>query len=163
KRIKNQESRIKSCLILGVGGGTVVQILKNNYPDVAIIGIEIDSVMVEIAQKYFNLIPSLSVNLIVADVQTWIKSDKMKNYFDLIVTDLYIGKFNPEFSRKKEFLNKLKNLLSSSGIILYNAHYQKETPVEFKKFVRSCKSVFNNSQEVFSYPYNRVLLLKIDD
>lgn len=152
-------SNIQNCLVLGVGGGTVIQILKNNYPDLAITGIEIDPKIVEIAQKYFNLVPDQSINLVVADAQTWLKSDKKKNY-DLIIVDLYRGRFNPEFSRKKEFLGRLKNLLSKSGIILFNAHYQKERPAELEKFLEKCKQIFNNTEIVFSYPYNRVLLLK---
>lgn len=164
EKIKNQSAswrtKIKNCLVLGVGGGTAIQVLKKNYPDIIIKGVEIDPVMVEIAQKYFGLTPDSFVDIIIADAYSWVSNYKKKQSFDLIVVDLFIGKFNPKKTRSKGYLLKLKNLLSGPGVILYNAHYQSQKQLEFKKFFTTCKTIFTQVEEVFRYRYNRVLFLK---
>jgi len=154
--IKNQISKIKTCLVLGLGGGTVINILNKKYPELKIHAIELDSVMIEIAEKYFNIKSSAKLKIINSDVFSWISNNRKK--YDLIIMDIYIGKVNPPKARTRTFLMALKNLLSRFGLILFNAHYQNDEQ-DYQRLLKLCKKVFSDVELVLSYPYSRILLL----
>ena len=45
---------IKNVLILGLGAGTVAKVISEKYPSAKIVGIEIDSSIIDIGKKYFG-------------------------------------------------------------------------------------------------------------
>lgn len=152
----SQES-IKKCLVLGLGGGTVIEALILQHKDIKITAIEKDPVIVDIAKTYFGLEARGDVQLIIADANDWVEKNKKR--FNLIVVDLYKGRLNPSFCRQKTFLIKLKKSLMPAGQILFNAHFQPDNRKEFEKFLTLCKTVFDRVNDIFSYRYNHVLLL----
>lgn len=147
---------IKNCLVLGLGGGTVIHILKQHYPEIAIDVIEFDPVIIDIAAKYFGITPSAKLNVIQDDAFARMK--KSKNKFDLIVSDLYLGKLNPGSSRRVNFLENLEKRLNKSGIILFNAHYRSDED-KYREFLQACREVFPKVKLILAYPYSRILLL----
>lgn len=154
--IYNQQSIISNCLVLGLGGGSVIKILQKNYPRLKIEVIEFDQKVIEIAEEYFDIKASPQLRIHLKDAFTWVKQTKKK--FDLIFFDVYIGKFNPDQSRKLPFLKNLEKLLSPSGFILYNAHYQQDEE-NFRKLLKESRMVFPNVKLLLSRPYSRILLL----
>jgi len=155
-KIKNQKSKIKNCLVLGVGGGDVIKAIRKYYPEAKITAVEIDPIMIEIAKKYFGLETS-DTYIIVSDAISWVKNSKKK--FDLIIIDLFIGKLNPSDSHGRFFLSDLKRLSATHGFIVFNGHYQENNPDEYKKFKKSCQTVFPRFEEIFAYRHNRVVKL----
>src|SRR5688572_9731060 len=59
---------IKKILLLGLGGGTLVRILREMYPESFIHVIEIDPIMKDIAKKYFGLDELKNVKVTIGDV-----------------------------------------------------------------------------------------------
>src|SRR3990170_5522991 len=55
KKVKSEKFKIKSCLILGLGGGTAAKIAKSLWPEAEITGVEIDPIMVELGIRYLSL------------------------------------------------------------------------------------------------------------
>ncbi len=151
----SQRMDIRNCLMLGVGGGTAIQLLKQYFPIIEIVGVELDPVMIRIAKNYFELKNLEKVTLIEDDAITYVRRKVNKKY-DLILIDLYIGELNPPQTRKKEFMRNIERFLPRSGVILYNAHYQGEKG--HKDLLNILEQKFS-VKEVFSYPLNRVLLL----
>ncbi len=117
KRIRHQESDIKKILVLGVGGGSIIKVLRNKYPKAAITGIEIDKEMVNIGRKYFNL-NIYNANIKIQDAFTFVKIDKVK--YDLIFIDLLIGRDSPKKLSSEEFFQNCKKLLNKKGTIIIN-------------------------------------------
>ena len=124
---------VSNCLILGLGGGTVVQLIKARYPEAKIIGIEIDPEIIKIGKKFFGLGEIKNLEIINADAIKWVEtkgtsevarrdsSDGGRNRrFNLIIVDLYIGGKFPQEIASDEFLKKLKKLLSKEGVIIFN-------------------------------------------
>ena len=159
KKIRNSKFEIRNALILGVGGGDVLKLIDEFYPDVTITGVEIDPVMIEVAEKYFDMRIKSNVSIEIGDAIDWLPKHQEEQY-DLVVCDLYVGPFNPSESRTESFMKNLANILTSNGIVLYNAHYQETNTLEFEVFMRTLKKIFHSIEVVFSYPLNRVLLLK---
>ena len=95
KRVEN----IDNVLVLGLGCGTVGEIINKELPDARIIGIEIDPTVIDIGKKYFKLSHLNNLEIIIGDAEKKL-DDLPNNEFDLILIDLYQGKKNPEFFRK---------------------------------------------------------------
>ncbi len=154
--INNHQLAINNCLILGLGGGTVISLLNKYYPLIKITAIEFDLAIIDVAEKYFGIKTSASLSIIQADAFLWIREAKKK--YDLVIFDLYLGKFNPEKSRELAFLKKLKALLSPNGFILFNAHYQNDEE-NYQKLLTICRKIYLKVELVLSRPFSRILFL----
>ena len=55
KQISNFQFPISNVLILGLAGGTVAKLVKKNWPDAKITGVDIDPVMVKLGRKHLGL------------------------------------------------------------------------------------------------------------
>lgn len=148
KEIKNSKLKIKNCLLLGVGGGTVIKLLYKYFPQIKITGVEIDPLMLQLAQKYFaiNEIPRLK--LINSDAIRWVKNFRFNDInhcsmFDLILVDLYTGKDIPKELNDIQFLIKLRSLLSKNGMIIFNRLRNKDNQKEIDEFIEKVKSIFS--------------------
>lgn len=159
KRVHSSEFIVQSCLVLGIGGGDVIKIIRKHYKDAEIIGVDNDPVMIEIAKKYFGLGEISKCKIVISDASDYIKKINTIK-FDLIVVDLFIGKLNPLSSRGRDFLLGLKRVKATSGIIIYNSHYQEDNSGEFERFKNTYKLVFPQVEEIFAYRNNRVVKLK---
>lgn len=148
---------MQQCLILGLGGGTLIKILKKSYPEIEITVIEIDPVMIKIAKDYFGIKSNPFLKIINEDAFKWVNNSKSSK-FDLIIFDLYLGTKNPVKAAYKVFLRDLKNLLEPNGFILYNRHFQND-PQDFEILQKYCQEIFKNVKLILSYPFSRILLL----
>ncbi|WP_455204255.1 spermidine synthase [Kaarinaea lacus] len=112
---------IKRVLVLGVGGGAVIQqLLKFTQPE-AIVGVEINRVHIDIAKRFFDL-KHRRVKLYHHDAIEW-----LKNYsgpkFDVIIDDLF-GESGGEPVRvidaSTTWFNRLSKHLSENGTLVIN-------------------------------------------
>lgn len=159
KRITNHESRIKNCLVLGVGGGTIIDMLKNHVPGVTITGIDIDPVMVEIAKKHFHIGTNPKVLLMVDDAVKYVVNHADKSIYDLIVVDLYIGRFNPKSSHETIFLKGIRALMKKDGMVFFNTHYNQTDNKEYDDLINYLKGIFTGVEEIISYRLSKLLIL----
>ena len=49
--------RVSSALILGLGGGTVAKLLREKWPEIQIVGYELDEAVVQVAASFLDLDP----------------------------------------------------------------------------------------------------------
>jgi spermidine synthase len=110
---------IKSVLLLGLGAGSVIQLLRKEYHlSVWIDAVEIDTEVLRLAEKYFMLSSNKDLQIYVSDAYTYVMTCN-KNY-DLIVVDVFIDDRVCPSVERLDFLCKLKELLTPAGSILYN-------------------------------------------
>lgn len=150
------KNKINNCLVLGIGGGDVIREIQNNFKSCKITAVEIDPVMLELAKEKFGTKDKNTIFKI-ADAISFVYKEE-KNY-DLIIVDLFIGRFNPPEAREKKFLNKLESLVRKDGFVLFNSHYQKENKNELFNYKNLCKEYFKNTEEIFAYRRNKILVL----
>lgn len=112
--------------VLCIGGGAcaypIYAIHKN--PKITMDVIEIDSVVIEAAKKYFLLPTNKRFRLIMADAYQWIRESKEKKY-DLIFVDVGIilsstKKFNNTKFLNDNALEAYNNLLTKNGTLMIN-------------------------------------------
>ena len=120
-------NEIKRVLVLGVGGGKVINILKSLVKPEKITGVELNPVHIKVAERYF-MIKSNNVELIRADAVTWLKQYRGKP-FDVIIEDLF-GECNGEPIRaielNREWMQCLNRHLSPRGMLVVNTLGGKE-------------------------------------
>ena len=112
--------KCKSILILGLGGGSVIETLVNdfNYKN-HITALEIDPVIIEIAKDEFNLSENKNLQIICDDALSFMKQNS--KLFDLIIIDLFIDIEVPEAFLNTSFWTDIIKSNSEKGSILFNA------------------------------------------
>lgn len=112
---------VRRILVLGVGGGAVICALRKRYPNALIIGVDINSVHLTIARRFFNA-GGANTLLLEADALAFMKFYRGPA-FDLIVDDLFAAQ-NGEPSRVVALTPKwcglLCRALSPRGLLLVN-------------------------------------------
>lgn len=153
-RFNIKEKPIKSVLILGFGAGSVAHILHKEFQmQCSITGIEIDSVMLELAHKYFNLSSYQNIEIICDDADEFIRRDD--NVYDLIIVDLFVERRVPKKFTKPGFLYEIKQHLNPDGFLFFNrinenALQQKET----KTLLKTINMIMSGNAEMVDFHQN---------
>lgn len=112
-------SKMEQILVLGVAGGSVIRTLVDeiNFKG-KITGVEIDSDIIAVANKYFKLneIPNLEITI--DDAFEFVL--KTKNKYDLIIIDIFQDTMMPNFLFEHFFTHRVCFLLKSKGLVLFN-------------------------------------------
>lgn len=139
--------KFSSQLILGLGGGSLTRFYKHYYPDINHLAIDIDSSMIEIAHKYYNIPKDLCLQ---ADAEQFVKENKTK--YDNLIIDLFgrVG-FLLQFS-ELSFLKNCKKSLSKNGVLMINICCLGGSNLNpmLKQTIINLKSIFTNM-----YVYNK--------
>jgi spermidine synthase len=116
----------ENILILGVAGGSVIKTLVNeiNYKG-KITGVEIDSEIIAVANKYFSLDKIKNTEIIIEDASVFAKKSDQK--FDLIVIDIFQDNFMPFFLFDEDFVSSTTKILSKNGFIIFNTMVTKKS------------------------------------
>lgn len=113
---------IRRVLFIGLGGGTGPKRFVNDYPQVQVEAVDVDPVVVEVAQKYFQVRPGPRLKLHVQDGRAFIK--RASKTYDLIVLDAYTrnryGSTIPPHLTTREYFQQLRQRLSPRGCLVYN-------------------------------------------
>ena len=115
------EANPRSILMIGMGGGTIPAAISELYPSALITIVEIDEAVVRMANKYFNFIPTTTMDVAVQDGRVFVKraiEDQKK--FEVILLDAFNGDYIPEHLLTQEFLQEVKQALSKNGIVIAN-------------------------------------------
>jgi protein-L-isoaspartate O-methyltransferase len=107
----------KKILILGMGGGSVIKTLQDdfNYQN-HITAIDIDPVIIKIAKEEFDIVEGKNLKIICEDAQLFMQLNSQK--FDLIIIDLYIDTKVPSPFLELPFWQNISN---AGSTILCNA------------------------------------------
>ena len=118
-RIDWKKFRPKNILVLGLGLGSVIQILerKVSYP-LSITAVELDEGVLYLVKKYSASKFRSPVQYICADAYAFILQNTQK--FDLILFDIFVDDYIPSQFESLAFTKKLAESLSKGGLILYN-------------------------------------------
>lgn len=131
------QKSIDSALILGLGGGTVARILRRKWPQVKIVGIELDPVVVRVATSYFGLDPETEVRT--QDFRAVFHQDET---YDLVIVDLYLGRSFLPAAEEKIFLSQLRRKLNPGGLVAFNRIPTSGNKSELAIFEANLRAIF---------------------
>jgi spermidine synthase len=113
--------KIQRVLVLGVGGGAVIRQLHRYIEPAEIVGVELNPVHLEVAQRFFGVDKSMA-QLHQADAIQWVR-DYDGPKFDMIIEDLF-GEEHGEPVRAikadKDWCRCLSKLLTRDGMLVLN-------------------------------------------
>lgn len=152
-----RRENLKRILILGAGGGAVMNLLNRYVEPEHIIAVDIDAVHLMVAEKYFNAGQS-NVELVHADAIEWVRGYRGAA-FDMVIEDLFIEQDQQPIRlmhEDKSWLRSLRALTTDDGTLVINHGDSSEarfTRGAIPASVRICQ---------FSQPLlqNRVLVLR---
>lgn len=111
---------IESVLVLGMGAGCVVDSLRNKFFYYGpVFGVELDPVVIEIAEKEFDISKFEDVDIIQADAKKFLR--KHPRQYDLIVIDVFVDIQVPRKFYSERFWNKVENSVTTDGFVIFNA------------------------------------------
>ena len=113
----NFEGTIDSLLILGLGAGSEVPLYNQVYKVNSIVGVEIDPLIIDFGKRYFDL-NKANVRTINGDASFFL--DTSVDTYDQIILDPFKGNVFEESCRSFPFLNKIRNHLTSEGVLFIN-------------------------------------------
>jgi spermidine synthase len=122
-----EPGQIKRILLLGVGGGTAIHLLRHYVQPEVIDAIDLNTVHLHIARRYFDVKPSMA-NLICADGIDWLNNYTGPRY-DMIIDDMY-GEEDGEPIRATKlnyrWLSTLRKHLNPNGVMVLNTMSSRE-------------------------------------
>ena len=135
-------------LMLGLGTGSAVSVIRNKYPRASLDVIEMDDVMVQLIKRFHLVTEKHMPNLLIGDAYT--RLSHMTDVYDLIIMDLFDGSDVPADVSTAAFFTSVAQHLSPSGIFLANL-YADATAMS------AMRQVFSISKEWIELT-NRVML-----
>lgn len=137
---KHHVERNKRWLILGLAAGTLAEIISQKYHPSAIVGVEVDPVMLELAKKYFRLYQIPELQVINQDAQKFVEG---KQKFDYIFVDMYLGDKVPGFVYSSLFLEKVHRMLEPEGKVFINhLFYDDQKQAHAKMLTEKVQRIF---------------------
>lgn len=132
QKIDIRKFEIKNVLILGMGAGSIISLIKDKYNiNCSITAIEKDEVIIELAKKYFNIDTYKSLTIVNADAFEYARITE--NKYDLIISDLFIDSIVPKIFASCEYLTNLKRISNERCCIMYNK--MTEEPIHKKEIL----------------------------
>jgi len=147
----------RSILIVGLGGGTLVDVLERALPDADIDVAEIDPAVVRVATAYFGLRTSPRVHIHEEDGRVYVKRAlRAGKRYDLVMLDAFDHEYIPEHLLTQEYLREVKGLLAPGGLVAANTFSSSRLyDHESATYAAVFGAFFNLKRR------NRVILLKL--
>ncbi|HHX81357.1 MAG TPA: methyltransferase domain-containing protein [Pseudomonadaceae bacterium] len=108
-------------LLLGVGGGAAVHLLREWYPGVHITGVDLNQVHLELARRFFGL-QGPDLQLMHGDARQFV-ADYRGAPFDLLIEDLFTdseGEPARAIEADRHWCGQLDRLVSTEGALVIN-------------------------------------------
>lgn len=133
-------------LLMGLGGGTLVDLISSFKPEAAIDVVELDSIMLTLATEFFDLDP-MTVNIYVDSAETFVRQLKNEAY-DLICVDLFCHSAVPGFIENENWLRQVRRVLSTHGVVIFNRLAFADFGKPSYEFLNKLRTVFTIEEVV---------------
>jgi len=129
----------KSCFILGLGGGTLLNCLHRTHPTMNITAVEINPNVITAAHQYFSLkTGSPQIQIKTADATDFIQKTKLST--DLLFLDLYSADHMPNALLTASFYKACLQRLNPGGILVANLLCSSQQ--QLHRIIYNIRSVF---------------------
>ncbi len=155
----NHNSRV---LMLGLGAGSIVKIIRKEYASKALItAVEIDPVVVDIATREFKIKEwGNPIHIINMDAFDFVQ--ETKTHYSLICVDIFIHDIVPDKFLSSHFLLKAVHLLEQGGQLYFNFMDSNEAGIQqFKNLISDLKNVssITRVEQLYLEKNNQVLVV----
>lgn len=146
RRVKEEKPEIKKVLVLGLGGGSVAELISYYWPQASMTGVDKDKVMIDLGKRHLNLKSIPNLKIVLGDAEGFIK--KTKGKFDIVLVDIYVGRKIPKQFKKREFIESVADLLTGGGVSCFNHIYSADEKEDAHNFGKKLRKIFPVVKEV---------------
>lgn len=149
-----------SVLLLGLGGGSVPRILRDELGlTMPITAVELDPKMVDLARSHFGLDRYPGLEVITGDAT--IQVHALKDRFDLIIVDLFDDLDLARGVDSRSFLHGLRDRCSVDGVVCFNTvAYDPNSGARCLRVKAHAQRVFYSVEELVLEDINTVLIIR---
>ena len=105
-------------LLIGLGGGTFPSLLHRLYPAITIDVVEIDPLVLDVAQRFFGFTTDPRLRVHIADGRAYVSGAEAR--YDQVVIDAYSGDGIPSHLMTLEFFQAVRACLLPKGLVVAN-------------------------------------------
>lgn len=141
-----------ACLVVGLGGGAMVRFLNHFFAEVRVDVVDIDPVIVAVAEKYFGTGPRPGTRIFVEDGFEYLR--RTTERYDVIYMDAFLKPGAgtdptgvPLRLKTIEFFRSLQRRLQPGGLVVFNVNASHETETDIANIQAAFPSV-----DVFRVP-----------
>lgn len=110
---------IENILVLGMGGGSVIDSLRKKFDFKGkITAVDLDPVVIQIAEEEFGIKENKNQKILNQDAVEFVQN--CRETFDLVIIDIFIDIIVPEVFYQKKFLFPLSKLIRADGFFIFN-------------------------------------------
>jgi spermidine synthase len=142
-------------LLAGTGGGSTARYFANCFPHVKGDAVDLSSVVLDIAQRFFDCPNQGNWQLIEADIRDYVQ--QCSTYYDLIIMDIAIGQASPDWIIDPVFLRCCRQLLTHNGHIAINLIVENEQG--FVTQLAAIRQAFDRQTVCISLPEHRNVIV----
>ena len=111
----------QTILVIGLGGGVLPTAFAELLPDARIDVVEIDPVVVEVAERFFGFQATERVRVSVSDARVFTRRARTRERrYDLVVLDAFGSEYIPEHLMTVEYFRETRALLTARGVVAAN-------------------------------------------
>jgi hypothetical protein len=136
--LKNPER----ALVLGVAGGTIIEVLKGAFPNIHVDGVDIDGDAITLGKRFFSLKEDARTKLHECDAREFIQ--KSADKYDIAVMDAFAGISPVPHLATVEFAHEMKSRLTQGGICAINIIAKVERGGYLQYAYDTWRSAFSN-------------------
>jgi len=136
----------KRVLVVGLGGGAMVRFLNHHFPTTEVDAVEIDPVVVALADEFFGTRPSPTTRIFTEDAIQFLQRDH--GNYDAIYMDAFLepgtetdARGIPKKLKTVEFLKSLHRQLTPGGVVAFNIAEHPELPRDLEAIAEAFPTV----------------------
>lgn len=152
KLLQDEEPNLRSVLILGLGGGTMQHLISQRFPGVSIVTVDIDPVMVDVANQYFGVESIPNHTTIIADACRVIVEPEHfgLNFqtFDAVIVDILLGDQYPDLGTSGNFLSHICKMVVPAGLVVINRLYLEDHQEDVNMFVDNVEEFMHDVNSI---------------
>jgi len=150
--MKENEPGLRSVMILGLGGGTMAHLISRAFPGISITSVELDSVVFEVAKKFFAVESIRNHKIIVNDALRVVASPEEfgigKHSLGCIIVDIYCGEEYPNLGTTGSFFDGIKNVVAPGGFVVFSRIYLGIHQDDVNRFIQIVETHFLDVQSL---------------
>lgn len=116
------QPRPQRILLIGLGGGRLQMVLHHYLERVTLHTVELDPLVVEIAERFFGIVQDGRQQIIVQDGRDYLRQTAGRLAYDLILLDAYRVEGVPHHLTTQEFYTECRACLAPGGVLATNLH-----------------------------------------
>jgi spermidine synthase len=147
--------KLKSMLMVGLGGGSVSEYFLRHVPEMHVTSVELDPGVVAAAKRYFGVEAGARHRIATGDGRVFLTRNKAK--YDIVMIDAFRGGYVPFHLLTHEFYGLLASRLEPDGVAVLNLRAGTQL---FDSSMVTLKRTFK-TVEVYEWSGNAIVLARL--